>query len=121
MKTAPIFHARQENAGAAEALRHFDALAVAVDIVDISAVMLGECLAEVLAFSDKLADRKPRYIKPLDALAGDKINAPAFADIIGEKGLGLGKKVSGSVSNTTLCIGSKVIAASWMLTSSASA
>ena len=56
-----------------------------MDIVDISAVALGECPAEVLAFSDKLADRKPRYIKPLDALAGDKINAPAFADIIGEK------------------------------------
>ena len=67
-----------------------------MDIVDISAVALGECLAEVLAFSDKLADRKPRYIKPLDALAGDKINAPAFADIIGEKGLGLGNMLASS-------------------------
>ena len=50
------------------------------------------CLAEVLAFSDKLADRKAGYIKPLDALAGDKINAPAFADVVGKKGLCLGKK-----------------------------
>ena len=38
-----------------------------------------------------------------------------------KKALASAKKVSGSVSNTTLCIGSKVIAASWMLTSSASA
>ena len=53
-KQLGLFHTREKYPRAAAAVRHFGALLVAVDIVDITATALGVALAEVLAGTDEL-------------------------------------------------------------------